>query len=345
VFKTEALRPKDEWIKTNRLIVLTELLREREHTVEQLCRFFQGEATPRDVQRDLQDLEEMQQYVKGFEKTKTRPVKYRIRSQQTTLHPIETLAIHSATRLVYHRARGHNKHYSNALKLIGKWLPDRIQNVVGRSVDGIGQKKSLESSALEQAAEAWFNGHRLKFQYQSANGQNGLRTNELEVYFIEVHPVNLSLYAVGLETTFHHKIRTFKLSRMKTLEVMRDTSYKIPGDFDPQEFFKHAWGVTGQSDGATITVKLRFSPTVARRLEEEEYQHMTLRNEADGSKTATIKAGVDSTGLPLELLVWIRGWGPNVDVLKPQALRTRWLEDCREVARRASSGKGERDVE
>ena len=61
---------------------------------------------------------------------------------------------------------------------------------------------------------------------------------------------------------------------------------------------------------------------------------MTLKNEADGSKTATIKAGVDSTGLPLELLVWIRGWGPNVDVLKPEALRTRWLEDCREVVRR-----------
>ena len=332
-------KPKEEWIKTNRLIALTELLREREHTVKQLCRFFEGEASERDVQRDLEDLEGMKQYVKGFHCTKTRPKRYSIRTQQNTLHPIETLALYAATRLVFHRARGHNRHYSKALELISKWLPERIQTVTKSGANGIGRKAgSLESNVLDRVAESWFNGHRLKFQYQSANGKGGLRSNELEVYFVEVHPVNLALYAIGRETTFHKKIRTFKLTRMRSPEVMRDTVYTIPNDFDPQEFFKHAWGITGQSDGATITVKLHFSPLVARRLEEEEFQHMTLATQADGSKLATIKAGVDSSGLPLELLVWIRGWGPNVTVLKPDALRERWLEDCRDVVTRYGGG-------
>lgn len=314
---------------------MIEILRDREYTVEQLCLYFGDKVSARDVQRDLKAIEESN-LINGFYRIKGRPHRFRIDTPRNTLHPIETLALYSATRLVFHRARGHNKHYSKALRLIGRWLPDRIQSVVERSVDNVGnQRGSWESNALERVAQGWFEGRRLRFQYQSANGKNGLRTNVLEVYFIEVHPVNLGLYAVGLETSYHKKIRTFKLTRMRDPQVLHDTAYTIPDDFDPQAFFKHAWGVTGQSDGETITVRLRFSPLVARRLEEEGYQHMSLRATSDGGKIATIQAGVDATGLPLELLVWIRTWGANVTVLEPQALRERWLEDCREVLRQA----------
>jgi predicted DNA-binding transcriptional regulator YafY len=324
-------RTKDEWIKGRRLLRLSELLRTGEFTVKQLVQRFDSEATERDLQRDLQDLRKC---VKGFGNTQTRPPRYYIRAQQTALHPIETLALHSATRLVYHRASGHNLHYSNALKLISKWLPPRIAPVIARGTKDIGKRQSKESSALEHVATAWFEGQRLKFEYQAVNGSGTWRSNELEVYFIEVHPTNLGLYAVGMETSFHGACRTFKLSRMRNIAKLPGTRYTIPDDFNPQEFFRHAWGVTGQSDGKTITVQLRFAPEAARRLEERDFPNMTIRAELDGSRLVTIRCGVDKSGLPLEVLAWVLTWGPRVEVLKPEALRTRWLEDCAEVIHR-----------
>ena len=321
-------RPKEAWIKGKRLLHLSELLRGGEYSVKMLLTIFDHEATERDLQRDLKVLREC---VKGFERSQSRPPQYRIRSQQTQLHPIETLALHSATRLVYHRASGHNTHYRNALKRISTWLPPHIAPVMARGTKDIGKRQSKESSALEHVATAWFEGHRLKFKYQSANGSGEWRSKELEVYFIEVHPTNLGLYAIGMETSWHNKCLTFKLSRMKDFELLRDTRYTIPTHFDPQEFFRDAWGITGQSDGETITVKLRFAPEAARRLEEGGYPNMTIKAETDGSRLVTIQSGVDKTGLPLEVLAWVLTWGPRVEVLKPDALRARWLADCREV--------------
>lgn len=324
-------RQKEAWIKGKRLLHLSELLRTNELTVQQMRNLFDGEATERDIQRDLKDLEHC---VKGFERSGSRPPRYRIRTEHVSLHPIETLAIHSATRLVYHRASGHNKHYSTALKLIGKWLPERVAPVIARATKDIGKRQSTESTALEHVASAWFEGQRLKFEYQAVNGSGAWRSNELEVYFIEVHPTNLALYAVGLETSYHGACRTFKLSRMRNITKLPGTRYTIPENFDPQEFFRHAWGVTGQSDGKIITVQLRFTPEAARRLEERDFPNMTIRAEADGSRLATIRCGVDKSGLPLEVLAWVLTWGPRVEVLKPEALRQRWLEDARQIIER-----------
>ncbi len=325
-------KPKDSWFKSRRVLMMTELLRTNEYTVEQLCNVFRDEATRRDVQRDLKLLKE---YVKDFKVILSRPPRYCIRSQANSLHPVETLAVYAATRLVYHRASGHNKHYGKALKLLEHWLPESIRPIVTRSVSNIGnQRSSFESSALENVAKAWFAGHRLQFEYQAVNGRGGPRTNVLEVYFIEVHPENLALYAIGKETTYHKGVRTFKLARMKNLQVLRDTSYSTPEDFDPQAFLKHAWGITGQSDGATANITLRFLGSVAARIEEGGYPNMEKRVLPDERIEVSFTAGTDKTGLPLEVLVWVRGWGANVEVIEPAALRERWLEDCRDVVAR-----------
>lgn len=325
-------RPKEEWFKAKRLMHLSELLRSGEFTVKQLLQRFDGQATERDLQRDLEDLEEF--FPQAFKRSATRPPRYSIAARETNLDPVQALAVHAATRLVYHRARGHNKPYRSALELLSMRLPESVRSVIRRGTrDGEG-RSSKESLALEKVAKAWFEGHRLKFEYQAVNGSGTWRSNELEVYFIEVHPSNLGLYAIGMETSWHKKCLTFKLSRMRNLTSLRDTRYSIPEAFDPQAFFRHAWGVTGQSDGQTVNVHLRFAPEAARRLEERDFPNMTMRSEEDGSRLVTIQSGVDKSGLPLEVLAWVLTWGPRVEVLKPEALRQRWLADCRAVIER-----------
>ena len=327
-------RLKDEWSKAKRLFRIAELLRGQPCTVNRLQTQLGEEVSKRDVQRDLVTLEEL--LFDTFERLPKRPPQYVIRTQQNSLHPIETLLLHAATRLVYHRSDGHSNVHRATLKKLEAWLPETVRGVVGRSTAELGKqrKNTRESSNLEHVSAAWLGGHRLQFLYQSATGSGAWRSNVLEVYFIEAHPSNLALYAVGLESGFHNAVRTFKLSRMNELIVQRDTSYAIPETFDPTAFFQNAWGVIGQSDGDSVEIQLRFAPEATRRLEEGGYPNMTVTALPDGSRLVTIRSGVDKSGLPLEVLAWVLTWGPRVEVLKPDALRKRWLEDCREVVRR-----------
>jgi predicted DNA-binding transcriptional regulator YafY len=327
------LEPKADWYKSRRMVRIAELLHHHEQlTVKQICTFLGAQVSTRDVQRDLEDLRDC---IQGLDSRGKRPVQHFIKRDTRALDAVQTLLVHAATRLVYHRATSKNAH-AQALKHLAHNLPERVREVLLRSAEDIGQRKgsSREETALEKVARAWLTGRRLSFQYQSHTGSGQWRTNELEVYFIEVHPVNLGLYAIGKETTYHHTLRTFKLSRMRHWHILEDTQYDIPRDFDPKGFFKDAWGVIGQSvDGTTVRVVLRFQPSVLRRLEEGGYPNMEKRSLPDGRLELTFDAGTDKHGMPLEVLVWVRTWGANVEVMEPRTLRERWLEDAREIVR------------
>lgn len=316
--------------KARRLFELDDLLRQKPYRVSELVE--QLRVDRRYVQRDLETLRGLD---RGLRDTPGKRHHYDIPSPRQSLDLMGTLVLYSATRLIYHRAGGHVQHYHRALNVLRKWLPESIQPVLERSLTDVGKRRSTETMALEKVAEAWFGLHPLRFEYRAGSGSGQWRTNVLEAYFLEVHPVNLGLYAVGKETSFHNKLRTFKLSRMRRFTVLHDESYAIPNDFDPRAFFESAWGVVGKSDGETVAVRLRFAPEAARRLEEGGYPNMEMKPpHHDGFREVTVRAGVDRTGLPLEVLVWVRSWGPLVEVLEPEALREKWLEDCRELLRR-----------
>jgi predicted DNA-binding transcriptional regulator YafY len=42
--------------------------------------------------------------------------------------------------------------------------------------------------------------------------------------------------------------------------------------------------------------------------------------------------GTTSDNFPLELLSWVQSWGARVEVLEPESLRSRWLQEARAVA-------------
>ena len=324
-----------------RLYRIARLIRDTPLTVPQLVQHLSpgtapssdaGLALERSVRRDLKLLGQLDP---DYSVLEGRPGRHLLRVQQKQLHPVEALALHAATRLVYHRSPGHSRHHQRALEQLAQWLPERVRPVVERSVADVGRRRSREDLMLEVAAEAWTGGHPLHFEYRSANGSGQLRVNELEIYLIEVHPVNLDLYAVGREVSFHHKLRTFKLARMRAARVLRERHYTIPDDFDPRSFFHDAWGVVGSGSDEGLSVTLRFAPEVAYRILEGGYPNMSepLFHQ-DNSVEVDIRAGVDSSGLPRELMPWILGWGPRAEVLGPPQVRAHWLEQARELVRK-----------
>lgn len=330
--------------KRLRLLMVAQLLRDGECSVHDLARKLYPTASEegrawlaieRAIQRDLNDLE---LWDPAFEKICGRPPRYRIHTVQPALHPTETLALHAAVRLTYHRASGEALHHQNALRKLTKLLPESIQGVLERSVSDVGQKRTSkrESQNLEHAATAWLGGHPLRFEYQKPGGSGAWRTNIIETYIIEAHPQNLDLYVIGKETSFHNDIRTFKLSRMHNLQVQREQTYRIPEGFNPREFFHSALGVIGAQGHETVKIHLRFRKDAAYRILEGGYGNMSepLKN-ADGSVETVLEAPVDSSGLPREALPLIYSFGPRVEVLGPPAIRDHWLRELHEALAQA----------
>lgn len=334
--------------KRLRLLEIMQILRDGESSVHDIGRKLypaasedgkEWRAIERAIQRDLNDLE---LWEPAFEKFSGRPPRYRINTIQPVLYPTETLALHAAARLSYQHASGEAIHHQNALRKLEELLPEHIQSVLGRSVTDLGKKRlsKREGQALEQAVAAWLEGHPLRFEYQKP-GSNGMwRTNVIETYIIEAHPQNLDLYVVGKETSFHHDIRTFKLSRMYNLQVQRDATYRIPDTFNPREFFHVAFRACGPNL-STERIQLRFRKDAAYRILEGGYANMTepIQN-PDGSVETILEAPVDSSGLPREALPFIYSFGANVEVLGPTHIREHWLGELREAAAQASRSEG-----
>lgn len=331
--------------KCSRLFQIAALLREQHATVRDITRHLyptasvQGQgwsAIERSIQRDLDDLELLEP---DFRRLGGRPPRYCIDTHRTSLHPVQTLVLHAAARLTYHRASGQKTHHAAALNTLTGWLPPHLQGVMQRSLSDLGDRRtrSREDLNLEHAATAWLGAHPLRFEYRKPGGSGAWRTNIVHPYLIEAHPQNLDLYLIGRETTFHGDVRTFKFSRMRGLQVMQDETYTIPDTFDPRTFFHSAWGVVGSQDTPPETIHLRFHAEAAYRILEGGYAHLSepLVNR-DGSIDVTVTAPVDSSGLPREVIPWILSFGPRVNVLGPDHIRAHWLSELRAAASHAT---------
>ncbi len=310
--------------KARRLSALPELLKRKPRTTAELAEHF---AVPRrTIQRDLETLRE-----EGYGVESPERGLYLIPSSPPNLNAVEALAVHAATRLLYHHAPARNPHYRSALEKLASLLPEPARGVALSSVEALDERPP-DDRALELAAQAWFEERVLAFEYLSPNGSGKWRPKELEIYVIEISRANLAPYAIGFERRFHNRVQTWKLSRMRQTRLLGDT-YTIPQGFDPRDYLETAWGVIGTSGGETVTVKLRFAPEAAHRLREGGYPNMKIERELpDDALEVSIQAGTDDEGFPLELLSWVQSWGPRVEVLEPLNLRERWLEEARRVA-------------
>lgn len=331
--------------KTERLFAIAALLREAPFSVRELAlHLYPGAPVhgpgwagiERAVQRDLDTLEKVEPH---FARRPGRPPRYLIHTARSQLHPLELLTLHAAARLTYHRCAGEVQPHRRALQRLTAWAPERLQGVLGRGLQGLGtRRRSRETLNMEKAVAAWAGGHPLKFEYQKPGGSGQWRSNVLHIYLIEVHPQNMELYAVGLETSFHGDIRTFKLARMRALGVLTGETYRIPESFSPQEFFHGAWGVVGAGSGS-VELTLRFRPDAAYRIREGGYPHLgRLRELPGGGVEVTVRAPTDGSGLPREVLPWVYSFGPRVEVLSPPHIRAHWLSELREAARVGEDG-------
>lgn len=320
--KDKPTRPAQTWSRVKRLIDMAQQLQAAPLSTADMAKMYG--VSQRSVQRDLDVLRALGHQVTPPDLHR----RYLIEKRGGAMLAPHALVAYAALRLAYHHSPSQNRHYRDALRQISLGLPERIRYILNASVvDYTGSQ--FGERELEKVATAWLESRVLSFDYLKPNGELD-KGNKLCVYFLEISRSNLAPYVIGLEKR-RGAVRTFKLSRMRALEVLRDT-YEPDETFDPTAFLSDAWGVVGSQN--PVTVQVRFAPEAAYRLAEGGYPNATFRQQPDGSVLAEFRAGTDATGLPRELMPFLLGWGPRAEVLGPPAVRAHWLAEMRETLRR-----------
>ena len=146
---------------------------------------------------------------------------------------------------------------------------------------------------------------------------------EGQIIDVELCPYHLlynqrAWYVLG-HSSLHKSVRTFKLNRVKELEIT-DKCFLGGEKFDVADFFGRAWSMI--PEGRLYHVKLRFLPKVAHNVTEVQW-HSTQKVTPNSDGSAAVEFRVDGLG---EITWWILGYGDQVQVLSPKVLREKIVE-------------------
>lgn len=220
---------------------------------------------------------------------------------------------------------------SEAAAKIESVLPRAIQGELAKSAGHIEvswpsqARHSTVQERFEQVRSAIAGNRRLKMTYVSFF-ERGQIVTELSPYRLFYY--QRAWYVIG-RSSQHSEVRTFKLGRIKKLEqngklFVADEKQK----FDLRQYFGNAWGMI--PEGREHAVRLRFSPRVGANVAEVNW-HPTQKTQFESDGSVVFEATVDGLG---EISWWILGYGDQVEVLSPRALRTRVYQMARAMADR-----------
>lgn len=236
----------------------------------------------------------------------------------------EAVALYVAARLLARYSDDRNPLIVDALSKLASALPATIGEQVQQTVGGLLDKPEdrQRAAVFATVTRGWAERRKVRIWHQAAESEH-VHEYLLSPYFIEPSAVGYATHVIG-HSTYWNDIRTFKLERVRRAELTED-SFEIPEDFDPLKLLSTAWGI--MFGDKIVEVRLRFSPEVTRRVKESrwhEREEVTLLS--DGGCLYKIQVAH-----PLEMKWWIRSWGPNVEVLAPEKLRSEMAEEARRV--------------
>ncbi len=313
--------------KANRLLQIESLLLEHQEGLTQSEIARRLGVNRSTIHRYLPDLERFLVYQEGERLFIDRGA-YLV-NVRFSLH--EALAVHLASRLLATRMDRHNPHAASAMRKLSLSLerlaPD-ISRHIGQSADVMddaeGHCDPVFVGVLEKLCLAWAETRKVIIWHRKDKNQSA-KQYTFSPYFIEPYAIGQSVYIFGWREP-PGAIRTFKVERIERVEITRER-YSIPDDFTPLELLRNAWGIW-YTEAEPVEVVLRFSARVAQRVKETRWHASEeVSEESDGSLVWRARIAE-----PREMLNWVRGWGSDVEVLKPEEVRREMVEESRSVA-------------
>ncbi len=243
-----------------------------------------------------------------------------------TLTLAEATALSIAGRLLSQLHDERNTHVTQALLKIIHALPQPVaahQHTIVEMAKERQRNQPDRSAIFEALAIGWVTQRCVQLYYTTSEGKSFQAT--FEPYMFEPTGIGHTIYVIG-KCTPPGKLRTLKLERIEHAEVLKQKHFHAP-NFDGPALLRSAWVIMfGEQE--PVTVRLRFSSRVVTRVKETLWhpsQH--IRDTVDGCDMTL------QIGDTLEIENWIRGWGPDCEVLEPSYLREKMIEDIRRSAR------------
>ncbi len=237
----------------------------------------------------------------------------------------EAVALYMAARLLARHSDEHNPHVVTALDKLATSLPEPISGHIAQTAAWVRRRPLNDPyiQVLEAITLAWSLQRKVRLWYHSPrSGQ--VRQRDFSTYFIEPSGAGYACYAIGLDD-WSGEMRTFKLERLERAQML-DETYRIPPDFDPNQYLETSWGIMHGEE--QVEVILQFSPTVAARVKESVWHpSQDIDDLQDGGCLLTVHVSE-----PKEMHPWIRSWGAEVEVLAPPSLRREIAQESMRMA-------------
>lgn len=250
-------------------------------------------------------------------------------SHRYTLPPIqlslqEATALYLAARLLHKVSDEPNPYIGRALMALADALPCEVGQWIHEMIgQRLGDTHSAFAKVFEVITLGWATGRKVRVRHQSA-GSDNVHEYILSPYIIEPPTVGYAAYVIG-HATYFDAVRTFKLERIREAELL-DETFAVPENFNGLSLLGSAWGVMYGEEMTEVV--LRFSSDVARRVKESVWhESQQLEDCDDGGCIMRVRVAH-----PLEMKPWIRGWGPDCEVLAPEELRSEVAEDLKMAA-------------
>jgi len=241
---------------------------------------------------------------------------------QVSLHPSEALIIYVGLRRFIRHTSQAPKFMISALRKVSFALQRKdLFEALKPSIDLLEAERpaSLEHTQVWQTLiDGWRQKRLLRIRYTKWQGSESVE-HLVEPYLFEPMAFGDGVYLIAWDRT-RNDLRTFKPERIDKVVMLNET-FEQRMELQIDVLLRQAWGIWYGK--ATTRVILRFSPNVARRLQESTYMTSESKElQADGSLLWSVEVHTW-----MEMLSWIRGWAAEVEVLEPSDLRAQMKTD------------------
>jgi len=183
---------------------------------------------------------------------------------------------------------------------------------------------------LDDLLQALLECHPVRAKYRDRHGHQVER--EFEPYTVVLYRDGLYVLGRLEEPCGQARWRLFAVDRLSDASIVKDKRFGVPEDFDPGFLFKKGAVGLWPTDADPEVLRLAFAPDVATGVRERQWPDARWEERADGWHVLQMRVVVTP-----EIIAWILSWGASVEVLAPETVRYRIMDNARRVVDRHPS--------
>jgi proteasome accessory factor B len=240
---------------------------------------------------------------------------------QVRLNLNEAVALLLAARVFSRSDMPQNPNIASAFAKLGRVLPESMAAHFGYVVETFRRNAVDRSfmSVLEAVTTAWAKQVRVKLWCIHHGQRADIR--EFAPYFIEPGRMG-TLYVIGLDHS-NQRVGALNLSQIYRAQVL-NVPYKISASLDRHTLIDNTIIHHASGEARKTEVVLAFQADVLPAIRQQ-MGRLGERIKVLDDQRALVKLRVQDWQ---DILPWVRSWGPNVEVLKPDGLREALASDA-----------------